>query len=442
MDKNSLDHRNLALDILSKAKSLGTTDAEVHINLDNGFSVSVREQSPETIEHHHGKNLEVAVYFGHRVGRATTSDFSPEAVSSTLQKAVHIAKLVEEDPYVGLAARELMAFDYPDLDLYHPWQISVAEAIAMAKKNESRGLGYHEKIVQAEEICVASFSGVNIYTNSYDFLGSVSYTKHSIGCTFIAEEDGQKERDGYHSIARSPMDLEDGDRLSITAAERAVKRLGARKITTRKSPVLFFGDTAKSLVHNFLTAISGSNLYRGSSFLVDSLGRKVFASSVEIVEDPHMPKALGSMPFDSEGVRLCRSNIIADGVLQRYLLNSYSARKLKLSTTGNAGGIHNIIARTPEELTFPALLKKMDRGLLVTEFLGGDINVITGNYSRGVFGYWVENGSIQYPVTGVTIAGNLRDIFLDVVEIGNDVERSSNILTGSILVNEMTIAGT
>ena len=445
MEQNSShllsDYHNFALDILARAKLLGTTDAEVRIGLDNGFSISVREQNPETIEHHHSKNLEITVYFGYKVGKATTSDFFPEAVSSTLHKASYIANLVEEDLYVGLAAKELMALGYPDLDLHYPWQITIAEAIAMAKKNESRGLDYHGKIVQAEEISVTSFDGTNVYANSHDFLGVVKYTRHSVGCTFIVEEDGQKERDGYYSIARSPMDLEDGDRLATTAAERVVRRLGARKITTRKAPVLFFREPATSLVRNFLSAISGSNLYRDSSFLVDSLGRKVFASTIEIIEDPHIPRALGSVPFDSEGVKLCRNNIVTDGLLQRYLLDSYSARKLSLSTTGNGGGIHNIIVQTPRKLTFPMLLKKMGRGLLVTEFLGGEVNIITGNYSRGVFGYWVEHGAIQYPVTGVTIAGNLKDIFLDVMEIGDDVEYSSNILTGSILVGEMTIAG-
>ncbi len=430
----------LAIAILEKIKKSEATDAEVHMHTDTGFFINVCKQRIETMEHYRSKNLEITIYLGKKIGRATTSDFSNTAIADAMQKALYIARFTEEDPCLGLASRELMAFNYSDLDLYHPWHITTEEAINLAKANETQGLQC-KKINGTEEASIATSQSTSVYANSNDFLGIINRTKHSMGCVFIAEENGHKERDGYHSIARKSSNLVSHTHLATTAAERTMARLGAKKITSRNAPIIFSRDTAAALINNFLRTIAGTNIYRRSSFLVDSIGKKIFPPGIAILEDPTILGALGSTPFDQEGIQTQPSPIVSDGMLQRYLLDSYCARKLNLKTTGNCGGIHNIIVNGVEKLDFPMLLKKMHQGLVVTELLGGDINIVTGNYSCGAFGYWVENGTIEFPVTSITIAGNLRDMFLGIIALGNDIEYSSKILTGSILVNEMAIAG-
>src|SRR3989304_1667077 len=437
-DEKSL--RNLIESIINQAKTMGATAAEVATNIDSGFSINVRKNEVETIEHSKGKNIGVTVYFGYRTGTATTSDLKPESIKIMLEKACHIAKFTEEDPFVGLAEKKLMAYDYPNLDLYHPWPIKIEEAISLAKDCEAKGISYDKQITNSEGVSVDTSTSLDIYANSHDFCGVVPSTKHSINCSFIAEHDKEMQRDYYYTIACDHNDLENINNVAIKAAKRTVNRLGAQKISTRKCPIIFTAEIASSLISNFVNAIHGANLYRKSSFLLDHLNQQVFAKHINIEENPHIPKALGSSPFDAEGVKLSRSDIVIDGVLQRYVLDSYSARKLKMTTTGNGGGIHNLIVKTGP-LDLNGLLQKMGSGLLVTEFMGDGVNIVTGDYSRGIFGYWIENGKIQYPVTGATIASNLKDIFLNLVEISNDIDYRSNILTGSILLDTMTVAG-
>ena len=432
---------NLTESIINQAKKMGATAAEVAASVDSGFSINVRKNEVETIEHSKGKTVGVTVYFGYRAGSATTSDLKPEAIKIMLEKACHIASFTEEDPFAGLAEKELMAYDYPNLDLYHPWPIKITEAISLAKDCEAIGLSYDKQIINSEGATVDTSTAFDVYANSHGFCGTVASTKHSISCSFIAKRNEEMQRDYYYTIACDPNDLENISNVAIKAAERTVKRLGAQKISTRECPIIFIPEIAHSLINNFVNAIHGANLYRKSSFLLDHLHKQVFAKLINIEENPHIPKALGSSPFDSEGVKLNRSDIVVDGVLQRYVLDSYSARKLKMTTTGNGGGIHNLIVKTGP-LDLNGLLQKMGSGLLVTEFMGSDgVNIVNGDYSRGIFGYWVENGKIQYPVAGATIASNLKNIFLNLVEVGNDVDYRSNILTGSILLDKMTVAG-
>ena len=430
----------LAEHIIGKAKKMGATAVEVSGNTDSEFAVSIRKNSVENIEQGKNKNIEVTVYFGTKSGSATTSDFNSAAINTMLEKASHIARFTEEDPYNYLAEKELMAYDYPNLNLYHPWDIQTEEAIAIAKNCESIGLASNKKITNSEGATVSAYSNLGIYANSHGFSGTVQSTKHSISCSFIAEQNKEMQRDHYYTIARDPNDLETPEKIALRAAKRTVDRLGAKKIITQQCPVIFSAEVAPSIIGGFIQAIHGSNLYRKSSFLLDQLQKPVFPNHINIAENPFIPKALGSCPFDAEGVKSSKSNLITNGILQRYVLDSYSARKLNMKTTGNSGGIHNLIVKTGS-LSLDDLLKKMGKGLLITELLGGDTNIVTGDYSRGVFGYWVENGKIQYPVTGVTIAANLKNIFLGIQEISNDIDYRSNILTGSILLDEMTIAG-
>ncbi|MBU0744508.1 MAG: metalloprotease PmbA [Gammaproteobacteria bacterium] len=441
MDRVNVENiSNLAESIIDQAKKMKATAAEVAAHTDSGFSVNVRKNNVETVEKSKTKSVEVTVYFGNHSGTASTSDLRPEAISTMLEKACHIARFTEEDPYSGLAEKDLMAYNYPDLDLYHPWQIKIDEAIELAKNCEARGLAYDKHITNSEGAAVDTISGISVYANSHGFCGTTSSTKHSISCSFIAERNKEMQRDYYYTIARDPNDLENHDIVAITGAKRTLDRLGAKKIASQKSPVIFSAEIASDLISNFVGAIYGSNLYRKSSFLLDHLQEQVFAKHISIEENPHIPKALGSSPFDAEGVKLSPSNLVTDGILQRYVLDSYSARKLNTKTTGNSGGIHNLIVKT-SSLDLNGLLKKMGSGLLITEFMGGGVNIVTGDYSRGIFGYWVENGDIQHPVTGITIAGNLKDILLNIKEISNDIDYRNSIVTGSILLDEITIAG-
>lgn len=432
---------DLAIDVLDKAKKLGASNAEVCLHTNSGFSLSVRQQNIDTLEYHQEKNLEIIIYFGNCQGRATSSDFSQDSINQTIEKASYIARFTEADACLGLADIDLMAFDYPELDLHHPWKTTIDEVIELAKNLEASGLNHSKKIVTADGVFIDSLNGVNLYANTHGFVGTVNRTKHSVGCSFIAEDCNKKERDSYCRISRkifpSYFDID----LAKEAAQRTVNRLGSRKLTTKKSPVIFFRDVAISIIKHFIFAIAGSNLYRKSSFLVNSLNKSIFPGFIDIIEDPFILGGLGSTPFDGEGVKLSRNNLVIGGKLDRYLLDSYTARKLNLQTTGNSGGAHNLIVKSSSDSTLDNLITEMGTGLMVTELLGGDVNITTGNYSRGAFGYWVENGAIAYPVTGITIAGNLKDIFSNIIAIGNDLEYSSNILVGSILVEELAIAG-
>ncbi len=431
----------IVTDLLVEAKQLGATQAEVAANTEIGFSVQVRKGEVETIEHHRGRNLSLTVYFGHCSGSSLTSDLSPPALKTTLEKACNIARYTGEDPCSGLADTELMATHYPDLELYHPWDLTPEQAIAMATECEFLALNADKRITNSEGAAVSTHAHWQIYANTHGFLGYFPSTYHSINCTLISQQGNEMHLDSDYTCARNPDTLESIKVVAKRAAENTASRVGAKRLATRRAPVIFQADVAKGLIAHFLSAISGGNLYRRSSFLLDQLDQPVFPTFIDILERPHVRAGIGSAPFDSEGVRTHERHLISAGTLQSYLLGSYSARQLKLQSTGNANGAHNvsIVARGSEDLS--SLLKTMGTGLFVTDLMGQGVNIITGDYSRGVFGYWVEQGEIQYPVQEVTIAGNLKEMFAHIVAVGNDVDLRGNIQTGSILLESIMIAG-
>jgi len=426
--------------VLSEAKILGASSAEASINIGTGLNVNVRMNDVETIEYNRDKGLGVVVYFGHRKGAASTTDFSKEAVRNTVISACNIAKHTQEDPCAALADADLMATTYPDLDLYHPWGLAPAEAIEIGKQCEAAAFSSDPRIINSEGAAVSSHQSYRVYGNSHGFIGGYSGTSHNVSCVVLAGESDEMQRDYWYSIARDHTELDPVVSIGEKAAERAVSRLGARSIPTCRAPVVFSAEIAASLVRHFLSAIQGRNLYRQSSFLLDKLGEQVFPDFINIHENPHLPRAMGSAPFDKEGV-LTRNNVmVRNGVLESYVLGSYAARKLGMQTTANAGGVHNLVI-DPVNEGLESLLDVMGSGLLITELMGQGVNIVTGDYSRGAAGYWVEKGSIQYPVHEITVAGNLGDIFMKIQGIGNDVDTRGNIRSGSILVDSMTVAG-
>lgn len=432
--------RHLVDNIMVKAKAMGASAAEVDASVGVGISVNVRNGEIDTVEYSNGKELGVTVYFGQRIGAAITSDFKPEAVQLMLEKACHIARYTSEDPYLGLADPKLMAYDYPDLDLDHPWNITVKEATDLAKKCEALGFAKDKRIVNGEGTSVNTSRTFNTYANSHGFVGYTAATRHSIGSSLIAEENGDKRHGSYYSLVRDHTDLESIETIANQASNRAIRRLKPRHLATCECPVIFVAEIAKTLLGNFIAAISGGSIYRKSSFLVDCIGKQVFAKHLHIDERPLIPKAIGSAAFDDEGVRTKQSDIVVDGILRRYILDSYSARKLNMQTTGNAGGIYNLFVNT-SDLDFNGLLRSMNRGLVVIELMGEGVNLVTGHYSEGAVGLWIENGEIQYPVEEVTIAGNLKDMFLNLVAVGKDVDRRGSIITGSMLIEKMSVSG-
>jgi len=427
--------------ILDEAKRQGASAAEAGVNAENGLSVTVRLGEVETVEHNRDKGLGVTVYFGQRKGSASTSDFSRAAIRETVAAACAIATYTAADPCAGLADAERMATDIPDLDLYHPWALPAERAIELAAECEAAARAVDKRITNSEGATVSSHSGNRVYGNSHGFLGAYPSSRHSVSCAVIADDGHGMQRDYWYTVARDSGDMEAARNVGQRAGERTVKRLGGQRLSTRQAPVLFVAEIAGSLFGNFVRAVRGESLYRKSSFLLDQLGQAVFPEFIHIHEQPHLKKALGSAPFDSEGVATRARDLITAGVLQGYVLDSYAARKLGMETTGNAGGVHNLTI-DPGHHDFAGLLKEMGSGLLVTEMMGMGVNIVTGDYSRGAAGFWVENGSIQYPVEEITIAGNLRDMFKGIVAVGNDVETRGNTRTGSVLIDRMTIAGT
>jgi len=439
-NKDWLEIQEIIPTILEDAKKRGATDAEACGVFKTGFSTNVRLGETETIEFNRDKSLAITIYKGKRKGSAATADISREAITSTLDAALRIADFTEEDPFSGLADKENMATEVLDLDLYHPWELSNEEAILIAKQCEEAARSHDPRITNSEGANFSTAASFYVYGNTLGFVGSYPTTHHSLSVAVIAKEKDSMERDHDYTIARDVKDLESGLKVGREAAIRTVRRLNARKLKTCQAPVIFAAEIAGGLLGHFLAAISGPQLYRKSSFLLDHLGKQIFPKFIHLEENPHIPKGLGSVPFDQEGVAIRKRDIISEGVLQGYVLSSYSARKLGLKTTGNAGGVHNLfVSHSSDDLN--QLLKKMHKGLLVTELMGQGINLVTGDYSRGAFGFWVENGEIQYPVHEVTIAGNLKEMFLNLSAIGNDIERRSSIFTGSILIDQMTIAG-
>jgi PmbA protein len=382
----------------------------------------------------------VTVYFGTRKGAASTADLGEQALRETVAKACSIARFTAEDPCAGLADPDTLATEIPDLDLSHPWALAPEAACDLARDCEAAAMAVDRRITNSEGAGVSSHAGLRAYGNSHGFMAAFPGSLHGISCAVIGIDGEEMQRDYWYSSARDWRELDRAEAVGRLAGERAVARLGARKLATTRAPVLFSPDIARGLVGHFTGAIRGGSQYRRASFLLDAAGQQVFPDWFALSERPHLPKALGSAPFDNEGVATRDRELVIAGVLQGYILSTYSARKLGLRTTGNAGGTHNLIVRTRER-DFDAMLALLDRGLYVTELMGQGVNGVTGDYSRGAAGFWVEGGRIAYPVHEITIAGNLKDIYRRIVDVGNDVDLRGGIRTGSILVEEMTIAG-
>ena len=427
-------------DALQEAKRLGATGAEVGLNVDTGLSLTVRLGEVETVEHHRSQGLGITVFIGQRKGSASTTDLRPEALSDTVSAACRIAQYAAEDEYAGLPDEALIAREFPDLDLHHPWRIDVEGAKAVALACEDAARSFHASITNSEGATLNTHHGMRVMGNSLGFLHGFRSSRHSLSCAVIGESGGDMQRDDWWTVARDSAELETAESVGRTAAERTVRRLDARSLDTRQCPVLFAPEVAAGLLGHFVAAIRGGNLYRKSSFLLDKLGQRVFPEFIHIHEQPHLRRALGSAPYDGEGVATHSRDLIRDGLLQSYVLNTYSARKLGMVTTGNAGGVHNLTL-DPGDLDLAGMLKTMHRGVLVTELMGQGVNIVNGDYSRGAAGFWVENGQILYPVEEITIAGNLKQMFMNIVAVGNDVDLRGNTRTGSILIGEMTVAG-
>jgi PmbA protein len=432
--------QEIASTILDYAKTRGATSAEAEVSEGLGQTVTVRRGEVETIEYNRDKGIGVTVYVGQQRGHASSSDFSQQAIRDTVDAALSIARFTAPDPAAGLADPDLIARDIRDLDLYHPWDLPVERAIELATIAENAGFAVDKRISNSEGATASTQQSQFIYGNSVGFLGGYPNSRHGLWCSLIAGQAEAMQRDDWYETARDPLDLAPADVVGRKAGERAVRRVGARKIATTQAPVLFEAPIASSLLGHFVSAVSGGSLYRKSSFLLDSLGKEVFAPLVQISDLPHIPKGLASSPFDEEGVATHAREIVRDGVVQGYFLGSYSARKLGMKSTGNAGGNHNLIIKDTGQ-DFQALLKLMGSGLLVTELMGQGVNQVTGDYSRGAAGYWIENGEIAYPVQEITIAGNLKDMFRAITAVGTDVVRRGSRPCGSILLERMTIAG-
>ena len=434
------DARAIIDKALSRSRALGANSAEADISTGGGLSVNVRMGQVETIEHQRDKSLGITVYMGKRKGSASTTDFSAKAVEATVNAACTIAGNASEDDCAGLIDPEFLAKQVPDLDLCHRWDISPQEAIELAIECEDAARQTDQRLTNSDGALVSTYTGSHLYGNTNHFVNGWDWSSHNIDCAVIAEENGKMQRDGWYTKARDQRDLDNVKTVGEEAARRTLARLNARKISTRSAPVIFEAPVARGLFSALTTAISGGALYRRASFLLDKLGEQVFAPQVQIEEQPHLLKQLGSAPFDNDGMATGRKQLIRDGVLESYVLSAYSARKLGLPPTGNAGGVHNLMVQVSEQ-DLEALIRQMDTGLLITDMIGFGVNQITGDYSRGASGFWIERGELQYPVEEVTVAANLADMFKQIVGISNDVDNRGNIKTGSVLIENMTIAG-
>lgn len=438
MTQAELEER--AREVLEEARAQGASQAEAGIGIESGLTLTVRLGEVETLEHQRDRGLGITVYFGKRKGAASTADLSADAVRESVRAACSIARYTAEDDCAGLADAGLMAKDLPDLDLSHPWDPEPETVIDMARRCEDTARAHDRRIENSEGATVTSHRGLRVYANSHGFSGGYASTSHSITCSVIGKSGESMQRDYWYTMARDAKDLESPESVGTKAAERAVARLGARRLSTRKAPVLFVPELARGLVGSYLGAMRGGAQYRRASFLLGSEGKAVFPEQVQFSERPHLKGALGSAAFDNEGVATRDQELVDRGVATTYLLDSYSARKLKMQTTGHAGGVRNLLVR-PGELDYVGLLKQMGTGLVVTELLGQGVNGVTGDYSRGASGFWVEGGSVAFPVEEITVAGNLKDMFKGIVALGRDVDLRGSIRVGSILIDEMTIAG-
>ncbi len=425
---------------LQQAKLQGASAAEVGVSQSKGLSVTVRQGDVETLEYNNDTGLGITVYFGQSKASASTSDLRPEAIADAVKAASGIAKHTQADDCAGLADADLMATEFPDLSLYHPWDIDAERAIMIATECEQAGFDIDPRINNSEGASVSSHEGGRVYANSHGFIGSTISSRHSISCTLIADDDHGMQRDYWYDIARDSVDLDAAKNIGERAAKNTLRRLNARAMTTGSYPVIFAAEVAPSLFGQFISAIRGGALYRKSTFLLDQLGKQVFPEFMHIHEQPRLLKALGSTAFDGDGVATQTRDIITEGVLQGYVLDSYSSRKLKMATTANSGGVHNLTIDSGD-LAFADLLKEMGTGIVVTETMGMGVNIVTGDYSQGAAGFWVENGEIQYAVDEFTIASNLREMFMGIQAIGNDINMRGNTRTGSVWIDNMKIAG-
>ena len=436
--------KQIAQDMLRFAREKGATDAAVEISEGGGLSISVRKGKVETIEQNRDKGIGITVYVGQRRGNASTSDFSSQALRDSVDAAYNIARFTAEDDCAGLPEAELLEMAPRDLKLCYPWLISAEEAIELAKRTEAAAVAVDKRITNSEGASVHAQQSHFVAANSRGFMGGYPISRHTISVAPIAGKGAKMQRDDWYSSQRNAKKLANPEAIGRYAAERALARLNARKLSTRKCPVLFEAPLAAGLLGALVQATSGGALYRKSSFLLDSLGAQIFPEHIQVLEDPHTIGAVGSSPFDDEGVKTQKRDVVSNGVLQGYFLSCYSARKLGMQTTGNAGGSHNLSltsSLTKRGDNFAGMLKKMGTGLLVTELMGQGVNYVTGDYSRGASGYWVENGVIQYPVEEITIAGNMAEMFKQIVAVGSDTLIRGTKQTGSILIESMTIAG-
>ena len=426
--------------VLTQAKSMGATSAEADIGAGSGLSANVRKGEVDKLEYERDKGLGITVYIDGQKGNASSSDFSERALKESVHAAIRIAQHASRDDCAGLIEPELMATVVPDLDLYHPWSISPKAAIDLAIECEQAAFACDKRISNSDGSVVSTYSGINLYGNTNGFIDGWNWSSHTIDCTVIAEDKKGMQRDGWYSKTRDFNDLESINDISKEAVRRTISRLGSRKLSTRQVPVIFEAPVASGLFSAFITAISGGNLYRQASFLLNKKSTQVFADHINIREKPHMKKALGSAPFDNDGVATRSRDIVKNGMLQDYLLSGYSARKLGLETTGNAGGVRNLVIESGKN-NLDNMVKEMNTGLLITDMIGFGVNQVTGDYSRGASGFWVENGELIYPVEEITVAGNLTEMYKNITSIGNDVDLRGNILTGSVMTDAMTVAG-
>ncbi len=431
----------LASQLLEEARQFGASSAEAGVSVEKGLSVTARLSEVETIEHHCDQHMGITVYIGQKKGSASSNDFSEQSIQETARAACSIAGFSSEDEFAGLPEKQFLADQFPDLDIYHPWALDTDSAIKRAIECEETAMAYDKQISNSEGATVNSHESIRAMANSLGFLQARKSSRHSMSCSVLGERENQMQRNYWYSVARNADHMDSAKKIGEKAAERTISRLGARSISTRQCPVLYSAEVAGGLLSSLIGAISGGNLYRKSSFLLDALDKQIFPDFIRIHEQPFLKQGLGSTNYDAEGVATHNREIIQSGILQGYVLSSYSARKLGLETTGNAGGVHNLTLEPSCDHDFDAMLKQMDQGVLVTELMGQGVNMVTGSYSRGAAGFWVENGQIQYPIEEFTIAGNLKDMFKQIVSVGNDVDLRGNIRSGSILIEQMSIAG-
>jgi PmbA protein len=442
MDQHAVGEslKGVAAQAVALARRHGSDQAEVGVSYEEGLSVSVRMGELESVERQRDRGLAITVYRGQRKGSASTTDFSARSIEETVRKAVSIGSFTTADEYAGLAEAELMAKDPCDLDLYFPWEVDVDQATDLALRSESAARSLDARIANSEGASVSSGVGQRVYANSHGFVGSYPTSTHSMSCSVLAKAGESLERDYWYTVSRHPGDLQTPEQVGEEAARRAVQRLDARTLSTRKVPVLYPAELAKGLFGHLIAAVRGTAQYRRASFLLDAVGQEILPKFIDIDEDPFIPRALASAPFDAEGVQTRQRRLVDGGVLQGYVLSSYSARRLGVATTGNAGGVHNLLVK-PTGGTLEDLIKDCEEAFVVGELLGQGVNTVTGDYSRGAAGFWVERGEIVHPVHEVTIAGNLKDLFREIQVVGSDIDIRGTVRCGAVRVDGLTLAG-